>query len=248
MQRIAIGVYAVTAYLVFLATFAYAAGFVDDLPVPKPIDGPSTGSPLLAAIVDAGLLGLFAVQHSVMARPAFKRWWTRIVPAAAERSTYVLAASLALAVTFWQWRPLPAAVWAATEEPLRTLLLGVSLLGWALVVGATFMIDHLDLFGLRQGLLFAFGRAYKPPPFMTRGAYAFVRHPIMTGMLVAFWAAPRMSAGHLLFAGLATGYIIVGVWFEERDLRRSLGATYTQYALQVPGLLPLPWLRARQPR
>ncbi len=248
MQRIAIGIYAVTAYLVFLASFAYAIGLVDDLPVPKTLDGSSTGSPLLAALVDAGLLGLFAVQHSVMARPGFKRWWTRVVPAAAERSTYVLAASLALALTLWQWRPLPPPLWSLTEEPWRTLLLGLSLLGWALVVGATFMIDHFDLFGLRQGLLFAFGRAYEPPRFVTRGAYAFVRHPIMTGMLVAFWAAPLMSAGHLLFASLATGYIMVGVWFEERDLRRSLGATYTRYALQVPGLLPLPGLRARQPR
>lgn len=239
-SRIAVAVYALAAYLLFLGTFTYAVGFVDDLLVPKAIDGRPAAPVWLAVLVDAALLGLFAAQHSVMARPAFKRRWTRLVPAAAERSTYVALASLALALTFWQWRPLPATVLSIDSEPWRAALLAVSLLGFALVVAATYMIDHLDLFGLRQACAFAGGRAYAAPRFVTRGAYAFVRHPIMTGMLVAFWATPRLTAGHLLFAALATGYILVGVWFEERDLRAYLGDVYVRYAREVPGLVPRP--------
>jgi protein-S-isoprenylcysteine O-methyltransferase Ste14 len=233
--------YALISYLIFLGTFLYAVGFVGNLVVPKSIDsGPAV--PLGEAVaVNVLLLGLFAVPHSVMARPAFKRWWTQFVPPQVERSTYVLASSVALILLFWLWRPMAGLVWEAEQTVAAALwvLFGV---GWVLVLISTFLIDHFDLFGLRQVVLYARGRPYTPPPFRTPALYRVVRHPIMLGFLVAFWAAPTMTWGLLLFAGLTTAYILVGVLLEERDLRNAFGSTYETYRRQV-GMI-LPWRRS----
>ena len=229
--------YAVAVYLVFLAVLGYSAGFFAGLGVPKGIDqGTRAGWPAAVAI-DVALLALFAVQHTVMARAWFKRWWTRLVPAPAERATYVLAASLLLALLYWLWRPAGGTVWRL-PEPGRGLLLGVYLAGWLIALSSTFLISHFDLFGVRQAYLHARGLAYQPPRFAERGLYRYVRHPLMAGFLVVFWAAPTMTAGHLLFAAAATGYILVGITFEQRDLRRSLGQAYTAYLARVPALIP----------
>ncbi len=227
----------IACYFVFLGTFLYAIGFVGNLVVPKAIDS-DTVVPLTEAVgVNVVLLGLFAVQHSVMARPAFKRWWTRAVPPQVERSTYVLASSLALILLFWLWRPMPGAVWSV-EPPWSAALWAVFGVGWLTVLVSTFLIDHFDLFGLRQVVLFARGRPYPPPQFRVRGLYRLVRHPIMLGFLIAFWATPTMTWGHLLFAGITTAYIFVGVWLEERDTRRAFGDKYDEYRRQVGMLVP----------
>lgn len=237
MTKFLSAAYGVACYLVFLTAFLYAIGFVGNLLVLKAIDsGPAV--PLgEAAAVDVLLLGLFAVQHSVMARPAFKRWWTRAVPPQVERSTYVLASSLALVLLFWLWRPMPDLVWEV-GSPWSVILWTVFGVGWVVVLVSTFLIDHFDLFGLRQVVLFARGRPYTPPPFRIRGLYRVVRHPIMLGFLIAFWATPAMTWGHLLFAGMTTAYIVVGVWLEERDLSRAFGDTYDQYRHRVGMLFP----------
>ena len=245
MSRILALLYGAACYAVFLATFLYAIAFVTGVGVPKHVDsGPPTTLPLALAI-DLALLGLFAIQHSGMARPAFKRWWTRIVPAAIERSTYVLASSLVLVLLFWLWRPLPLRVWQVEGEAARIALYGLCALGWLLVLSSTFLINHFDLFGLRQVWRHAQGRAPSlDTPFVTRAFYRIVRHPLMLGFLVAFWAAPTMSLGHLLFALMTTGYILVAVKFlEERDLVAHFGDTYRDYQRRVPMLLP--WRRPR---
>lgn len=241
MSRLLALLYGAVAYATFLLTFLYAIGFVAGLGVPRHIDnGPAT-SFAAALAIDLALLGLFAVQHSGMARPAFKRAWTRFVPAPIERSTFVLVSSLVLALLFWQWRPLPQLVWHVEWQPLRCVLHTVSALGWLLVLSSSFAINHFDLFGLRQVWLFARRRETVDGPFVTRAFYRIVRHPLMLGFLVAFWATPGMSAGHLLFALATTGYILVAVKFlEERDLIREHGETYRAYARQVPMLLPWP--------
>lgn len=231
--------YGVIAYLAFLAVFTYTIGFLAGVGVPKGVDDGASGPVWLAVLVDAGLLGLFAVQHSVMARPWFKRWWTRVVPSAIERSTYVLAASLVIVVLLWQWRPLPDTVWSA-EGWLRALLWTLYAAGWAILVLSTFLIGHFDLFGLRQVIARARQAAYAEPGFRQPLFYRFVRHPIMIGFLIAFWAAPDMSVGRLLFAAAASGYILIAVRFEEHDLRRQLGEPYQRYAEQVPGFIPRP--------
>ncbi len=242
MSRVLALVYAAACYAVFLATFLYAIAFVAGLGVPKHIDnGPAT--PLLTALaIDVALLLLFAVQHSGMARPGFKRWWARFVPAPIERSTFVLASSLVLALLFWQWRPLPQTVWDVGDGPARMALYGVSAGGWLLLLYSTFLINHFDLFGLRQAWFHARGR--RPDmhtPFVTRAFYRIVRHPLMLGFLIAFWVAPTMSLGHLLFALATTGYILVAVRFlEERDLVAQYGDTYRDYQRRVPMLLPWP--------
>jgi protein-S-isoprenylcysteine O-methyltransferase Ste14 len=237
MTKFLTAAYAVVCYLVLLGTFLYAVGFVGNFLVPKAIDS-GTAVPLTeSVVVNVLLLGLFAVQHSVMARPAFKRWWTQTVPPHLERSTYVLASNFTLILLFWQWRPMPSVVWAA-GPPWDTALWTVFAVGWAVVLVSTFLIDHFDLFGLRQVALFARGRPYTPPPFRIRGLYRLVRHPIMLGFLIAFWATPTMTWGHLLFAGMTTAYIVVGVCLEERDLRRAFGETYDQYRRQVGMLVP----------
>ncbi|HEY1378706.1 MAG TPA: isoprenylcysteine carboxylmethyltransferase family protein [Gemmataceae bacterium] len=229
--------YGMVSYLIFLGTVLYAIGFVGNLVGPKSIDTGPAASVAEAMTIDLVLLGLFAVQHSVMARPGFKRWWTRIVPPHVERSTYVLASSVALILLFWQWRPLPAVVWAV-ERPVADAVWVLFGVGWLVVLISTFLIDHFDLFGLRQVSLYAKGQPYTPPPFRTTGLYRVVRHPIMLGFLIAFWATPTMTWGHLLFAGMTTAYILVGVNLEERDLRAAFGIAYEDYRRQVGMVVP----------
>jgi protein-S-isoprenylcysteine O-methyltransferase Ste14 len=238
-----IALYGAVAYAIFLATFCYAAGFVGNVVVPKSVDvgmpPGAAGEPLAVSVgVNVLLLGLFAVQHSVMARPHFKRWWTHIVPPAAERSTFVLLASLALIFMVLEWRPLPATVWDLSGSPAGTLLRGVYALGWGLVLVSTFQIDHFELFGLKQVWHRLTDR--KPPAaaFRTPLFYPHVRHPISLGFLLGFWGAPVMSAGHLLFAAVTSAYILVGIWFEERDLVAQFGQRYRSYREQVGMLLP----------
>jgi protein-S-isoprenylcysteine O-methyltransferase Ste14 len=230
--------YAALSYAVFLATFVYSIGFVGDLAVPKTIDSPAGSGGWEAIVVDLALLGLFAVQHSVMARPAFKRWWTRLVPPAVERSTYVLLSSLLLALLFAAWRPLGTTVWDLRGTGAGIVLLATYGLGWILVLVSTFMISHFELFGLTQAWRRLREQPEPPAAFVERFLYRFVRHPIMLGFLVAFWSAPAMSAGHLVFAIMTTGYILVGVQLEEHDLRRTLGAAYERYRARVPMLVP----------
>lgn len=240
MTRVLAFLYGLACYLTFLATFLYAIGFVGNLAVPKAIDSGATGAFWPSLLVDALLLGLFALQHSAMARPAFKRGWTRVVPPPVERSTYVLLASLALVLLFWLWQPLPALVWQAEAAWARALLWGLFGLGWGVVLAATFMISHAHLFGLKQ--VHEHLRRQAPPElgFTTVGLYRHVRHPIMLGFVIAFWATPEMSVSHLVFALATTGYILVALQLEERDLIGALGEPYRAYRQRVPMLLPRP--------
>jgi len=231
--------YGVAVYLFFLATFAYAIGFIGNLWVPKTIDGGPAASLAKALVVNLSLLTLFALQHSIMARRSFKRWWTGIVPAAVERSTYVLAASLALALLLWQWRSIPEPViWRVDNAVGVQLLWIVFWLGWAVLLLATFLINHFELFGLGQVFARLVGREIPAAEFRTPFLYRYVRHPIYLGFVLAFWATPVMTAGHLLFALGGTGYILVGIWFEERDLVAQFGDRYRHYKAQVGMLFP----------
>lgn len=238
MRRQLALVYGALCYALFLGVFLYAIGFVGGFAVPKHVDSGVTGPLGVAVALDLALLGLFAVQHSGMARPGFKRWWTRWVLWPVERSTYVLLASLALALLFWAWRPLPAEVWTVESAWGRGVLWGLFALGWGLVLVSTFLISHAHLFGLRQVVDHHQGRQPGNPGFQTPSLYRHLRHPIMLGFFVAFWATPEMTAGHLLFAGAASGYIVVGVALEERDLVRAFGQRYQAYREQVPMFLP----------
>jgi len=246
MPALVILVYAAAVYLFFLAVLCYAAGFFAGFGVPKGIDQGTRAAGPAAVAIDLLLLLLFAVQHTVMARPWFKRGWTRIVPEPAERASFVLAASLVLALLFWLWQPVGGTVWHLSG-PGAAALWAVYAAGWAMAVSSTFLISHSDLFGLRQAWLHARRARYSPPAFIERGVYGRIRHPLMAGFVVIFWSAPVMTAGHLLFAAAATGYILAGIAFEEHDLIRSLGGTYAAYRARVPALIPRPWPRRRSP-
>jgi protein-S-isoprenylcysteine O-methyltransferase Ste14 len=239
MRRTVTFLYGLVCYTIFLGTFLYMVGFVADFGVPKGIDSGTAGALPASLAVDALLLMLFAVQHTVMARPAFKRGLRRLLPRAAERSTFVLASSLALIVLVWQWRPLPATVWEVHGSAASQLLWGVCALGWATVLFGTFMISHTHLFGLTQVWAHLRNREIPEPQFQTRWLYRYVRHPLMLGFIIAFWATPRMTVGHLVFAAASTGYIVLGTLaFEERDLERYLGEPYQRYRRTVPAFIP----------
>ena len=229
--------FGLVAYAAFVVTISYAAGFVGNFLVPKSIDSPRTTPFWTALLIDAALLALFAVQHSVMARPFFKRWITRFIPEAAERSTYTLAASVALCVLFWFWQPMGGAVWQVNNEIGRMLLHGGSVFGWLLVLATTFLINHFDLFGLRQVWLHFRNQGYAPVRFNTPGPYKWVRHPLYLGFLFAFWCTPTMSAAHLFFAAATGAYILVGIYLEERDLQDA-HPEYAGYKRRTPMLVP----------
>ena len=240
MGRLLALLYGVLCYLVFLATFLYAIGFVGGVFVPLSLDSDPSAPFAESLLIDVALLGIFAMQHSVMARPAFKRWWTRFVPRSIERSTYVLFSSLALILLFWQWRPLGGVVWEVDGPMARDMLWTLFALGWVIVLVGTFLISHVDLFGLRQVWLNWRRAPYAPPGFVTPLFYRLVRHPIMLGFIVAFWAAPRMTFAHLVFAIATTAYILVALQFEEHDLATSIGEPYRDYQRRVRMLVPLP--------
>ena len=247
LKRAAFFIYGVLCYAIFLATFLYAVGFIGGFGVPKTLDGPGTGPLAVSIAIDAALLALFAVQHSVMARRGFKERWTRIVSPVVERSTYVLLSSVALLLLFWQWRPLGGVVWSVSNPAGRVLLWSLFAFGWALVLVSTFLINHFDLFGLRQVWLSLRGRPYTPLTFGTPGPYRLVRHPLYVGWFFAFWMTPTMTLAHLFFAIMTTAYILVAIQFEERDLIHAHGASYEQYRRRVPMLIPFRRRRAAEP-
>ena len=240
MKRTLVFLFGALTYVVFFATFLYQIGFVEDMVVPKAMNDGPVVSPARAVAINVLLLSLFAIQHTVMARLAFKRWWTKIVPAPTERSVFVLLASLLLLLINWKWSPLPEQVWRVQGSAGRTALYAVSFAGWGLVLYATFLINHFDLFGLRQVWLYFTGREYTEVEFKETALYRCVRHPIMLGFIIAFWATPDMTQGHLLFAGVTTAYILVGIQVEERTLRALHSENYEQYRQRVSMIIPMP--------
>lgn len=237
-MRIAVFIYGLISYLVFFISFLYAIGFVGNIAVPKSIDSGTAGALWPSLLINLGLLTFFALQHSGMARPGFKRWWTRIIPEPIERSTYVLFASLALILLMGLWQPMPAVVWSVEAEAGRIGLWALYGLGWGLVLVATFMISHAHLFGVKQVHQYWRGEEPAEPGFQTPGLYRYLRHPIMLGFLIAFWATPRMTVGHLVFALATTGYILVALRLEERDLVEAFGEKYRAYRERVPMFIP----------
>lgn len=245
-KRIGFFVYGLLCYAIFLGTFLYAIAFVGGFAVPAMLDGPRRVPLAQGIAIDAALLAVFAIQHSVMARKWFKERWTRIVPPVLERSTYVLAASLALILMFWQWRPLGGVVWSVEAPDGRAVLLSLFAVGWTLVLAATFLIHHFDLFGLRQVWLFLRNEPYTKLTFGTPGLYRVVRHPLYAGFLLAFWMTPAMTYAHLLFAVATTCYILLAIQFEERDLVREHGTAYEEYRRRIPMLVPFLRVTTRQ--
>jgi protein-S-isoprenylcysteine O-methyltransferase Ste14 len=239
MKKALAMIYAVLAYVFFFGTFLYAIGFVGNVVVPKSIDNGSSAPLGMAVVIDAALLSVFAVQHSVMARQGFKEQWTRVVSWHVERSTFVVAASAVLALLLWQWRPIPATVWDVRGTALGSVLTVTFWLGWGILLVSTCLINHLELFGLAQAWAYARGEQFHRPEFKSPSLYKMVRHPIYLGFVIAFWSAPRMTMGHLLFSVATTGYIVVGIYFEERDLVRAYGEAYRSYRARVPMLIPL---------
>jgi protein-S-isoprenylcysteine O-methyltransferase Ste14 len=242
MGRFIALLYGLAAYLVFFFAFLYAIGFVEGLWVPKTIDTGTVVPMTEALLVNLVLMSLFAVQHSVMARRQFKEWWTQYVPKSVERSTYVLFASLALVLLFWQWRPMPDLMWQVANPSAAMAITGLSFVGWLLVLTSTFLINHFELFGVHQVVNNLAGRTMSEPHFKTPVLYKVVRHPIYLGFIIAFWAAPVMTVGHALFAAVTTAYIFVGIWLEERDLTELFGDEYRRYKERVSMLVP--WRRA----
>lgn len=238
MKRLTVFVYGLMCYAVTLGAFVYAIGFIGGFGVPTTLDGKPVLPPLQAAAIDLGLLVLFAVQHSVMARPWFKRWWTRLVPPAAERSTYGLFSCLALFLLFVAWQPIGGVVWQAESSVARAVAFNLYAFGWALLFVSTLLINHFDLFGVRQVWLYLRGKEYTHPKFSTPVLYRFVRHPLYVGWLMVFWAAPTMTAAHLLFAMMTTAYILVAIRWEEKDLADLHGEPYRRYRESVPMLVP----------
>ncbi len=240
-MKFVVFLYGLASYALGVSSMLYLIFFLINIVVPKSIDSAAVGAMMPAVLVDLVLIGLFALQHSVMARPGFKEVWTRIVPKPAERSTYVLSTGLVLALLFWQWQPIPGVVWSVENAYGRALLQGLFWLGWVILFSATFMINHFDLFGLRQVYLRLKSQPYEPVPFVQVALYRFVRHPIMLGLLIGVWATPGMSIGHLLFAAAMTGSALIGIVLEERDTREALGESYERYRRRTSMLMPMPW-------
>lgn len=238
MTRVLSFLYGTISYVLFLGVFLYAIAFVGDFAVPKTIDSGTSGSFWPSLLINLGLLGLFALQHSGMARPEFKKWWIRIIPKPIERSTYVLTATLVLSLVMWGWQPMPDTVWSIEAVWAQNLLWGLFGLGWLLVLTATFMISHVHLFGLKQVHEHMKGKELSSPRFQIRGFYQYVRHPLNLGFLIAFWATPEMTVGHLIFALATTGYIFVAMYLEERDLIAAFGDRYRSYRERVPRIVP----------
>ncbi len=248
MRRMSVFIYGVICYLIFFNTFLYAIGFVGNFLVPKSLDSIPEMTFGQALLVNVGLLYLFALQHSLMARPAFKRRWTILVPAPVERSTYVLFSSLALLLLFWQWQPMGGIIWNVENAIGRGLLFSGFAFGWSLVLISTFLINHFDLFGLRQVYLYLRGKEYTFLKFATPGPYKLVRHPLYVGWFFAFWATPTMTVAHLMFALLTTAYILIAIQLEERDLLAAHGPAYAEYRHQVPMLIPRFFTKKRMPQ
>lgn len=238
MKKLLAVVYGVLAYFFFFGTFLYAIGFVGNVGVPKSIDTGVKSSLGVAVLIDAALLSLFALQHSIMARRGFKQQWTKVVSWYVERSTFVVAASAVLALLLWQWRPIPGRLWDVRGTTLGTVLQGTFWIGWGILLVSTFLINHFELFGLAQVWAYFRGQEFHRPDFKTPTLYRMVRHPIYLGFVIAFWSAPVMTMGHLLFSVATTGYIVVGIYFEERDLVHAYGEAYRNYRLHVPMLIP----------